>query len=88
MRRREERDKERGGGQPIWQFLKNLIYKISTRTQILSMHLKTKKETAFGQSSSVMQEVAALTNKKNEMLLFFERKNEMLLKDNIILCII
>lgn len=52
------------------------------------MHLKTKKETAFGQSSSVMQEVAALTNKKNEMLLFFERKNEMLLKDNIILCII
>jgi len=42
----------------------NIIYKVSTRTQILLMHLKIKKETAFGQSLSVTQEVATLSNKK------------------------
>ena len=55
----------------------NIIYKVSTRTQILLMHLKIKKETAFGQSLSVTQEVATLSNKKKGMLL----------KNDIILCI-
>jgi len=39
------------------------------RIQILLIHLKTIKKTASGQSSSVAQGSAALSNKKKGMLL-------------------